>query len=184
MTAGPVTLPCPVHLGGADYLIRSAPPFDVCRLAATGQWTALAEVMLGPDWPRVADRIADPADVLDTEHVDELAITALPVVAGFGTGLLAWRAVMHLSGYLVREWLDVSGQLIAMGVDPVADPLWRVMLSLRHIIVSAVDPMDRDWIREQMEQPLRIEPAMWRDSPGRSQDAYDRQRRAFDEMME
>lgn len=156
---GPATLPCTVEICGETYTASPVPSPMIIYLCAKSQWGILAEKYFRLDQGKLAARLHDPEDPLDVTDLGRAAISLSVRLAGVGDGIIGWRALMRLSGHIVQDWRDMSGRLLASGVDITRSDLWKIISTGLHILRSGASKEDLDWIDQVLEHPLPVEPA-------------------------
>lgn len=154
---GPVELPCRVSVAGTIITAQRIPAVRIAYYCATGKWGNLAGALF--DTESLADRLADPDDSLDDRDLAKAALLLAIRLSGAGTGIAAWRVLMHMCGVIISEWLDIAGRLSVAGVDPQEAQLWRVVATVRHLITAESTPEHRNWVERVLEYPLPAEPA-------------------------
>lgn len=154
---GPVTLPCRVSVADTNIEARFVPPASIAYHAAAGEWGVLARRFF--DFSALADRLADPADVLDGRDLAKAAIHLAIRASGAGTAIEGWRVMVHMAGVLVREWMTVAGRLATQGIDVETAQYWQVIAATRHLVSDGATPEYRAWLERTLEYPLPLEPA-------------------------
>lgn len=156
---GPALLPCRVSIAGLVVEARYVAPPRIAYLVATGQWGVLADTLFGGS-EELRSAVEDPDGPIDGTDVVTAAMLLSIRLAGVGDGILGWRAMMHLSGYLIRHWSILAGRLLRTGVDPSEGQLWRVLAAVRSVIDESLNPEQRAWFERFIEHPLPEEPSV------------------------
>jgi hypothetical protein len=149
--ARPVGNRCVLALDGRRYALDPATP-ELLAALATGSLSAIFPGFLArPARTAVYLRLLDPADPLDTHHVEQIVDAYLREVTGWGSG-----AACRLAAALERSWQVLDGQAAAEGVDLLALPAGRTLnwIYARAAEGAEYDEHDHPGARARLDRDL------------------------------
>lgn len=150
--ARPVGNRCVIALDGRRYVLDPATP-DLLDALATGALSGIFPGALPPAArTAVYARLLDPADPLDTHHVEAVVDAYLREVTGWGFG-----PACRLAAALERAWQVLDGQAAAEGVDLLALPAGRTLnwIYARAAEGAEYDEHDHPGARARLDRDLR-----------------------------